>query len=149
MKTTIILFIIALFCCSGFTQDVEDSVVIEGDTIVFGMGENDFANIFPEFEKSENIYSLDLNSSDNSSIRYEVIFDNGILIELAIYTHWPNEGDLRKFDDVAKQFKIVKQEEDEFGLIKYLKKNYIKGYASYGENPMLNVWNSKVVKKEM
>jgi len=148
MKILITFLLLIIISSYAFSQYEKNSVTIEGITLTFGMSENEFSGIYPNIEKSGDVYEYyDSDSNDNSSLRYEFKFLNDKLVEFAVYTHWPNEAHLEIFEKIVSQYKITETEEDEMSTTKYLKKDDIKGYALYGENATLELWDTRYIKK--
>jgi hypothetical protein len=130
------------------SQDGKNSILFDGNLIIFGMSETDFANSFSDFVKTGSVYICsDIKSNDNSFIRYEAKFKDDKLTEFAIYTHWPNETHLAILEAMVNQFKVTSKEEEEDYTTKYLKKDDIKGYALYAESATLEIWDTRFVKR--
>lgn len=148
MKILITFLLLIIISSNVLFQDEKNSVTVEGITLTFGMSESEFTGIYPNFEKSGDVYEYSvLDSNDSSSLRYEFKFLNDKLVELAVYTYWPNEAHLEIFEKIVSQFKITETEEDEECTTKYLKKDDIKGYVLYGENATLELIDTRYIRK--
>ena len=133
---------------SLYSQDTKNSIIFNENSIIFGMSESEFTNSYPGFIKSDNIYEYsDINHSINSNIRYEVKFTNDNLSEFAVYMHWPTDAQLTIIDNIKKQLKVTKIENDEDFNTTYFAKDNLKGYVLLGENATLDIWDSRFVKK--
>jgi len=147
VKTVIILLLSLFIYYPALSQSSENSIIFEGVTVYFGMSEDEFKNLFPVYEKTENLYKFtEMIEEESSSFTVTVSFNNNVLTKFNISTHWPNREHFNKLEAVVNQLKTYKREEDEYGLMKYLKKADIKGYALYGENAAVELWDSRVIK---